>query len=499
MPTQVWASERPRRRSVARTFVPVVDDVIERLDRRAWPAVVSPLLVLVGLLYVFRWGPVVQHSASRWEAPSDLWRTFLASSEFAHGHFGAVYSTRLGFLALPGMLLLLSPLGALSGVLHTTAIQITNAPNPKVFLYATNQAYPDTIFTALQIGKGHPTQYWLHPQWFAPLMVAALVSSCTILFACDALAERLQVSRSRRAVLALLEAVLVFNVTVLWGHPEDALAVALAVYSFLAALDQRFSRSGWLFGAALAFQPLVIIVLPIILVMAGAARLAGFLLRAALPAAVLVVPSLIANFHETIHFTVVQPTYPNLADNHKTPIYPLAPSTGGKGAFLTVGGGPLRAVVLLLAGAFGLWTRRWRQRPELLAWAIALALALRVLGEPVMTSYYVWPALAVAVAVASRAHIVRFAAAAVLAVSVTVVAQWHLSEYWWWGLEVAGVAGVLAAAARPAPLDPDYQAERKRRVVPVAVSAPRAPDRSTSKKKQARKSASRARRQNARR
>ena len=483
---------------MARGRVPVEDLIVERLDRRAWPLVVTPLFVLTGILYVFRWGSVVRHSRSMWLVPGDLWRTYLASSEFAHGHFGAVYSSRLGFLALPGMLLLLAPVGALSGSFHTTAIEITRSAHPRVFLFQTSQPYPNTPSTALQIGSAHPAQFWLHPQWLVPLVLVALAASCTLLFASDALAERLQVPRSRRGLLAVVEGALLFNVTVLWGHPEDAVAVALAIYAFLAAADDRFARSGWLFGAAFAFQPLVIVVLPILLVMGGAQRLLGLLVRAALPGAVLVAPSLLANFSATVHSTVVQPTYPYAGGNHKTPLFGFAPTTGGRGTFVTVGGGPLRVAVLVVAGVLALPARRWRQRPELLAWAMAFALALRVLTEPVMTSYYTWPPLAVAVIVAARAHLSRFAVAVAVAVLGTVVAQWRIGEYWWWALALAAVAGTLVAAARLLPLAADYEPETRRRAVPVTPSRSRAADLSR-KKRQARKKASRTRKRNARR
>ena len=38
----------------------------------------------------------------------------------------------------------------------------------------------------------------------------------------------------------------------------------------------------------------------------------------------------------------------------------------------------------------------------MIAWAVALVLALRLYMETVMTSYYVWPALAVGLVVAAR-------------------------------------------------------------------------------------------------
>ena len=42
----------------------------------------------------------------------------------------------------------------------------------------------------------------------------------------------------------------------IWGHPEDAVAVGFALYALVFALDGRWTGAGWLFGAALATQPL---------------------------------------------------------------------------------------------------------------------------------------------------------------------------------------------------------------------------------------------------
>ena len=69
---------------------------------------------------------------------------------------------------------------------------------------------------------------------------------------------------------------------------------------------------------------------------------------------------------------------------------------------LAVAAGPGRVVALLAACLLGWWARRWRQRPDLLVWAAAIALALRCLTESVMDSYYVWPTLALGLVLVGR-------------------------------------------------------------------------------------------------
>ena len=252
---------------------------------------------------------------------------------------------------------------------------------------------------------------------------------------------------------------MLFNISVLWGHPEDAVAVGLAIYALMAAFDLRFPKAGWLFGAAVAFQPLVIVALPILLVVGGRKRAIGLIVRGAVPAAVLVIAPLVSNARTTLHALLDQPfTYPRIFTNHATPWTFLAPRLSGSGTETMVGGGPVRTLSLFLACAVGWWALRWRDRPAMLMWAFALALALRCYTESVMTDYYLWPVLAVGLVVAARCSNVRFAIAIVAAVATTITAQWHYSWVPWWLLDMGGITVVLVAAASPAPVEADTAA-----------------------------------------
>jgi len=274
------------------------------------------------------------------------------------------------------------------------------------------------------------------------------------LFAADALAERLAVSRARRAFLTAAGATLLWSVSVEWGHPEDAVALGLALYAILALSDARPARSAWLTGLAIAVQPLVILMVPVVLATLEARKLAGFLARAAAPAAVVLGAAAAANWSATYHAVTSQPNWP-LVD-HPTPWTPLAPHLAG-GA---IAGGPLRVVAILLACGCGLILRRRlnaAQRPvrwahgtlrELLWWA-ALALALRSVFETVMVAYYLWPALAVALIAAARSWR-RLILSSCFAVAVSLGAQSSWRSPWgWWSLMVAGLALTLFLAGFP--------------------------------------------------
>ncbi len=295
--------------------------------------------------------------------------------------------------------------------------------------------------------------------------------SAVALFAADALAERLEVSRPKRAFLAVASGAVLWNVSVEWGHPEDAVALGLLLFSILDLCDVRPVRSAWLAGLAIAVQPLVLLALPVMLAVLEPRKLPGFVARLAAPAAVLVGGAAAANWNATYHAVTSQPNWPNI--DHPTPWTPLAPNLAD-GA---VAGGPSRAVAVILACACALMVRRRlgaarRPKPwstttlrELLWWA-AVCLALRSAFEPVMVAYYLWPGLAVALIAATWSWR-RLIPVSVLAVAISATAQsgWR-SPWGWWGLMVTGTALTLLFARvpsggiplgwwRPARLTPD--------------------------------------------
>ena len=415
--------------------------LLGRVGRRSWPIGVAIFYVALGLLYCFRWDSVVLHIPSCWVWPNDLWGSYRASSNMAHGHFGSIYT--FGFLEFPGILVALAPFGALSGVLHTSFLQIATANRLP-------PAYPQSFVGPGLVGSpvyhSSAGYFVVHPQWLLLVAPYALILSSIALFAFDALAERLQISRPRRAVLCVAEAVLLWNMTVRWGHPEDAVAIALAVYALIFALDGRFVGAGWLIGAALAFQPLVLLMLPPLLAFAGRRNVLGMAIRSVLPAGVLIAAPLIANFRATVHALVDQPSSPSL--NHATPWTALSPNVGGG----LVAAGPIRILGLVLAGGIGIWIyRRSVTRPGLIVWSCALGLALRPYTESVMTAYYPWAALAVGLVVAAQFGR-RFGVAVVVAIATTVLAEQHLGWLPWWTIQIAGVTGLIFVAAPPKPL-----------------------------------------------
>jgi hypothetical protein len=407
------------------------------------PLIASAGLVLVGM-FTTTLGPTLI-GRTEWALPYDLWGTLIATTRLAHGNIGGLYAPPTGLISLPGAAVILLPCAA--------------------------------VISALGLSLSIPGPHNLHPSVWLLAGPYEIALCCVTLFAADALAERLGVRFWKRGLLAAVSAGILWSVSARWGHPEDAVAVGLLLYAVLAQSKGRLGRAGWLAGAAVCVQPLVLLALPVMLAVMAWRRMAPFLVRTALPSAVLVGATAIANWHDTYTSVTSQPDSPVI--NHPTAWTSLAPQMANQ----NVAAGPFRlatiALACLCAVAIG---RRWRARaaadasagdataadagaatwsPALLTevlWWVALTLALRSFFEPVMVSYYPWPPMAVALIAAATLSWPRLVAACVLAGGLTAAAQGPSHAVWiWWVPIVAGLVVLLAlarprATIRPAPL-----------------------------------------------
>jgi hypothetical protein len=394
-----------------------------RLARRLLPLLATAALLVTGMLSTTWWGPALAGKTA-WALPDDLWGTLAAADRLLHLHLGGLYTHPTGLVTLPGAVVILLPVVAVSDAADLSlAVQTAHNPQPAVWLLA------------------------------GPYQIAL---SAVALFAADALAEHLGISWYRRAALAAAEAVALWSVSVRWGHPEDAMAVGLFCYATLALARARPRLAAWLTGAAIAIQPLVLLALPVLAMTIAPRRLPGFLVRAAAPAAVALGAAAAANWHATYAAVTSQPNFP--AINHATPWAPLSPHLGG-GA---IAAGPARIVAIVVAcGCAVAAGRRWRaaraaewdgQTLRDVLWWVAFALALRCAFEPVVVAYYLWPAVAVALVVAAETWS-RLVPAALVATVLTLVSQgaWH-GVWTWWAPMTALLALTLLCARIPLPV-----------------------------------------------
>ena len=393
----------------------------ERIGRRMFPLIASAGLVLVGM-FTSTWGSTLLGRAE-WALPYDLWGTLIATTRLAHGNVGGLYAPPTGLISLPGAAVILLPCAALITALHLSL------------------AIPGS-------GNLHPAVWLLA----GPYQIAI---GCLPLFAADALAERLEVPRWTRGLLALAGAGVLWSVCARWGHPEDAVAVGLLLYAVLAQGNGRTARAGWLAGAAVCVQPLVLLALPVMLALLPWRRMPAFLVRAALPSVVLVAAAALANWHDTYQSVTSQPDSPVI--NHPTIWTSLAPQIANH----NVAAGPFRLATIVLACLCAVAIRRrWAERlgraddgrwpADLLAtalWWVAFTLALRSFFEPVMVSYYPWPPMAVALIPAATLGWRRLLAAGLLAGLLTGAAQGPSHDYWiWWAPIVAGLVVLLVVS-----------------------------------------------------
>ena len=267
-----------------------------RLASRWLPLTAMAGLIVVGIV-TSTWGVAVFGRAD-WALPDDLWRTLIAAQRLLHGDLSGLYTPPTELVSFPGAAVILVPAVA---VIDAAGLSL-QLPGPQ---------NPD------------PSAWLLAGPY--EIAVASLA-----LFAADAIAAHLGAAWPKRAVLAVAGAVALWGVTVRFGHPEDAVALGLFLYGVLALARQRPGRSGWLAGAAVAVQPLVLLALPVLLaVIAVRRRWPGFLARAAAPGALLLGIAAAANGRATVTAVTSQPNSP--AVNHPTPWTSL----GGLGGHLS--------------------------------------------------------------------------------------------------------------------------------------------------------------------
>jgi hypothetical protein len=414
----------------------------DKLKRRIFPLLASIGLLLVGM-FTTTLGPTWTGKAE-WALPYDLWGTLIATVRLVHGNVGGLYTQPTGLVSLPGAAVILLPCAA--------------------------------VIAAAGFSLQIPGPHNLHPPVWLLAGPYEIALCCVTLFAADALAEQLGVTKWKRGLLAAASAVALWNVSARWGHPEDAVAVGLLLYAVLALSRSRTALAGWLAGAAVCVQPLVLLALPMLLAPLPWRRMPAFLVRSALPSAVLLGTAALANWHATYTSVTSQPNSPVI--NHPTAWTSLAPHMSNT----NVAAGPARLATIVLACCCALAVRRrWLAQaetaeggswpPSLLAdvlWWAALALALRSFFEPVMVSYYPWPVLAVALIPAATLRWIRLVAASVVAGGLTAAAQGSSHSVWvWWVPLVIGLAGMLAlsrprvghAADRSAELTPTASPE----------------------------------------
>ena len=393
--------------------------------RHVVPLVGTAAVLVVGMNLGIEWNPLLHHTQT-WAGAIDVWRSYAVSDQALGGHLGQVYAPGSGLVGPPGPLVLFAPAVALSQMLHLSV------------------GGPILV---------EPTAWVVLEPWI-------LLLSSSVLFAADTVACRLGVGPRRRWALMAAEVFVLWDVAFWYGHPEYPVAVALVLFAALDALDGRWSRCGWLFGVAIACQPIALATVGVAFALAPTRRWAGLVVRMAVPPAVVLAGPLVAGWTSAYRTLHLQPE--PLFRDHPTPLAHLAPHLPGD----WVSGAPMRSIGTLVAFAFCWLVCRRRPSPATVVAALSVAFLLRCLIDPVLVSYYVFAPLAVGLVAAAASSRVRFAAACILAAGVTVYAQLGAGGEWRWPLVVVGGTAVVVGLGWPSPSRAFDQRER----APVAAS-----------------------------
>jgi hypothetical protein len=352
--------------------------------------------------------------------PSDFWGLMASSWALAHGQFAHIYVVPTGTLTSP------------------PALEVVFAP-----LLLIAQAAGLTS----HYSGGQSLGMWLL------LGPAALLLASSLLFAMDAVARHWQLSERARLALAFAGALGVANVTGLWGHPEDCIAVAMVLWSAL-EVERRGTAAGpraaLLLGLGIAFQPLAILGVAPVLTRLGWRAFARNSWRLILPSMLVLIPSVLGEPGRTQFVLVKQPFMPSGVSF--TPLTHFAPVIGHG----IDGGGPTRLVATLLAAGLAIGVCRRRHDLPAVLTMIAVAFFLRVLFETEMNWYYLWPVAAVCLLLSARRGLPNLGiCSAALAASIVLGDHntIHHIGRWWPGLMVL-IAVMLASASRAVPAGP---------------------------------------------
>jgi hypothetical protein len=396
---------------------------VARCQAPALAVAYSAILIVVGMAFTLWWSPIFGHT-SIWMTPHDFWSTYRDAHYVGWGAFGAIYTDGTGLITFPTIAIVLAPIAMLTGHLNMS------------------ESFPYTL--------AHPTS-WL----IVGPVIMALAS--VAVFGVDSLCRRIAMSSWQRAVAGFFVVVGLFNLVVLFGHPEDAVAVGLGCYALVAVIDRRAVAAGWLFGAAIAFQPLVLVLVPLAIGAVGIRQAWRILWRAVAPSAVLLALPFASAYKATYQAVVVQPNWANV--DHRTPWTSLAPRVSGSGQSLLVAAGPLRTLSIVGAIALAFILRKKLKDPIVLVWACSTALALRCVTESVMVPYYLWPSLALASILLARKWSGISALGLLLVGFVTAFSDIRFGEWLWWPTCIGTLLLIVAVAAptlKSGPVDDDH-------------------------------------------
>lgn len=376
-----------------------------------------------------------------------LWTRWTMSTGYAHGHPGNLNDFTWAILNAGGQ----SRVGGIEHLYSGSGSILVALPGFQLFLVFVVRVLgwlganpPADQLVLVHGGAGYAAMGIVWPVTAAVAYALAFASVVPLL----ALARRCGLAGWRLVVFLVTAMGALWWMSVIWGHPDDAVAIGLLALATDRILEDHERGAAWLLGVAFAVQPLVLLAAPLLLALRPPRRWLPLLVRIAVPGLLAVAIPLIGDPSDTWRQVVEQPTYP--AVGHPTPWLALVPHPNPG---VVYAGWP-RSVGVMLAClvALGL-ARRVKSRggvdPFQLVWLMAVCLILRCVFESVVFPYYVVPPILFAVlaaAVRSRASLAVCIVASAAAAFVSTLRMGDHLLYW---ILVLCCLTVAAAAGMP--------------------------------------------------
>jgi hypothetical protein len=371
---------------------------------------ITVAVVITGMAYSFWWPPVVRHHGGYWTIPTDIWLEVRDAHYVGWGGLSFVYSAHTDLVTLPGFAVIMWPVV--------------------------------TLCSALGLSESAPILQLTEPHAWFLVGPFSMAMTGVALFALNALARRLGISRTSRHVLMVVEGIALWSTVDMWGHPEDVVALGFAVYALIFLLDRRWTGAGWFLGIAIAMQLYVVVLIPIVIALIGWRKATEVLARSAIIPGFFLVAVLVPNFHGSITALLNQPNFPKA--NFPTPWVLLAPKLSS----VTVAAGPGRIIGLVVAVALAIPAYRWRGNPAAVVWLAGVVLGVRCIFESVMDPYYVMPALALALVAGATRGRVRWLLTCVFGLGLSLILYRHINMWAYW-FAMTGLMTAMFALAWP--------------------------------------------------
>ncbi len=374
-------------------------------DRYRWPSSIAGGVLFAAAMMAYS----LERLRRAWIIPGDIWYVTAAAHYVQSGALGYVYSAGRHFDALPIPAILLAPVVALGDRWHLS------------------QGYPLPV---------HHASMWL---LLGP--VTLLVSGVAVLAAGRALAWDLGCRRGVWRVQLLL-AVTGLLPAAVWGHFEDALALAFVMEGARRLATGRIDGGCLCVALAIGTKQWAILGVPVLLAsLPRDRRVRAAAICLALPAALAAFP-LAVDWAHASRALLFKATPIGLTVGHTSPVVRAL----GVHASLA-----LRATAF--AASIGVALRGRAGEPTRLLAAFGLCFLLRGLLEPVGFAYYLGPGaalLALGVIIANERGKGWSAGTVAVSLAATGTVLWSLWVHgsgWAWYAPELGFAAVTAVAA----------------------------------------------------